>query len=70
MLVQGTRAAEHAELTCVEFHEADVTTWPGEHGGYDVVQSGFGVFFLPDMDVACDRLAALLRPRGRFAIST
>lgn len=49
-------------LTC-----SDVTTWTGS-APYDVVQSGYGVFFLPDMDADAGRLAGLLRPGGRFGV--
>jgi SAM-dependent methyltransferase len=60
--------AQAADLPQLEFVHADATTWP--HGGYDVVQSVFGVFFLPDMDAAADRLVTLVKPGGRFAVTT
>jgi hypothetical protein len=30
----------------------------------------FGVFFLPEMDAACARLTTLVRPGGRFVVTT
>jgi trans-aconitate methyltransferase len=57
----------------LRFHHADATTWTGPGptaAPYDVVQSGFGVFFLPDMDADSRRLTRLLRPGGWFAVMT
>lgn len=68
LLSHGKAQAESCGLHNVEFTCADVTTWPSD--GYDVVQSGFGVFFLPDMDDAVDGLIARLKPGGRFAVTT
>lgn len=62
LLEQGrARAADLPQLT---FTHADATQWATT--GYDVVQCVFGVFFLPDMDAACARLASLAKPGGRF----
>ncbi len=58
--------ADATGLDQLSYHHADVMTWDG--GPYDLVQSGFGVFFLPDMDAGCARLVSLLRPGGRFAV--
>jgi SAM-dependent methyltransferase len=66
LLEHGRAAAE--DLPQLEFVHADATTWP--HGGYDVVESVFGVFFLPDMDAATDRLVSLVKPGGRFVVTT
>lgn len=61
------RAAAGTDLPWLRFTTADVTTWTGD-APYDVVQCGYGVFFLPDMDADSRRLASLLRPGGRFAV--
>lgn len=61
----GARAFDH-----LRFIQADATRWQPEHDGYDVVQCVYGVFFLRDMDAAGARLASLLRPGGRFAVTT
>jgi trans-aconitate methyltransferase len=66
MLAVG-RAAAGSDLPWLRFIPADVTTWTGD-APYDLVQSGYGVFFLPDMDADSRRLASLLRPGGRFAV--
>jgi trans-aconitate methyltransferase len=63
-----TQAAER-RLANVRFTAADATTWRGDLE-YDVVQCGYGVFFLPNMDADAKRLTTLLRPGGRFAVST
>jgi trans-aconitate methyltransferase len=68
LLELGRSEAVARGLGNVRFHAADATTW--QTGGYDVVQCGYGVFFLPDMDAEAARLAGLLRPGGRFAVST
>lgn len=68
LLDRGRAAAAERGLGNIAFTMADATTWAVT--GYDVVQSVFGVFFLPDMDVASARLAGLLRPGGRFAVTT
>lgn len=68
-LLESGRAAAPG-LPHLRFVRADVTTWTPAEGPYDLVQSGFGVFFLPDMDAATKRLAGLLRPGGRLAVST
>jgi SAM-dependent methyltransferase len=57
-----------AGLEHLEFAHADVTTWPRKD--YDIVQCVYGIFFLPDMDAAADRLVSLLRPGGRFVVTT
>ncbi|WP_231960601.1 class I SAM-dependent methyltransferase [Amycolatopsis thermoflava] len=68
LLDEGRREAAALGLGNLRFTAADVLTWP--HDGYDVVQSAFGVFFFPDMDAGSRRLAGLLKPGGRFAVST
>ncbi|MFC4853358.1 class I SAM-dependent methyltransferase [Actinophytocola glycyrrhizae] len=66
LLEQGR--ANAAGLPQLTFTHADATRW--DTTGYDVVQCVFGVFFLPDMDAACARLAGLARPGGRFVVTT
>lgn len=65
----GSGRAAASRLPQLRFIRADVTTWTSDEGPYDLVQSGYGVFFLPDMDAATRRLAGLLRPGGRLAVS-
>lgn len=66
LLEQGR--ANAGALPQIEFVHADATTWP--HKDYDIVQCVYGVFFLPDMDTGADRLVSLLRPGGRFVVTT
>ncbi|MQA97913.1 MAG: hypothetical protein GEV11_26090 [Streptosporangiales bacterium] len=47
-----------------------MTAWRGGDGPYDLVQSAYGVFFLPDMDAGCRHLISLLGHGGRFAVQT
>ncbi|RZQ63751.1 class I SAM-dependent methyltransferase [Amycolatopsis suaedae] len=67
LLEQGRAEARVRGLGNVRFAEHDVLTWDGE---YDLVQCGYGVFFFPDMDAGARRLVSLLRPGGRFAVTT
>lgn len=66
LLEQGR--ANAAGLPQLDFVHADATTWP--HRDYDIVQCVYGIFFLPDMDASADRLVSLLRPGGRFVVTT
>jgi trans-aconitate methyltransferase len=68
LLAHGRAAA--AGLPQIRFTRADLTTWRPTGGPYDLVQSGFGVFFLPDMDAGSARLVGMLRDGGRFAVQT
>jgi ubiquinone/menaquinone biosynthesis C-methylase UbiE len=67
LVEHGRRAAR--DWPHLRFTRADVMAWqPLADGPYDLVQSGFGVFFLPDMDAGGKHLVSLLRPGGRFAV--
>jgi SAM-dependent methyltransferase len=66
LLEQGR--ANAADLPQLRFTHADAMQWP--HRDYDVVQCVFGVFFLPDMDAGAARLVSLLKPGGRFVVTT
>jgi trans-aconitate methyltransferase len=68
LLERGQAAA--TGLPQLRFIHADVSTWRPPGGAYDLVQSGYGVFFLPDMDAGARHLISLLRPGGRFAVQT
>jgi trans-aconitate methyltransferase len=64
----GRRAAR--DLPQLRFVQGDITTWRPADGPYDLVQSAYGVFFLPDMDAGSRHLVSLLRRGGRFALQT
>lgn len=68
-LVEGGHRAAR-DLPQLRFVQGDVTSWRPAHGPYDLVQSGYGVFFLPDMDAGSRHLVSLLRSGGRFAVQT
>ncbi|SFB06737.1 ubiE/COQ5 methyltransferase family protein [Amycolatopsis marina] len=69
LLEEGREAAARQGVGNVRFVRADVTEWEAPDAGYDVVQSAFGVFFLPEMDEQCTRLFGMLRAGGRFAVA-
>jgi ubiquinone/menaquinone biosynthesis C-methylase UbiE len=69
LVESGRRRAEAEGLGHVRFHVADVTSWTAPEP-YDLIQCGYGIFFLPDMDASARRLAGLLRPGGRMSLAT
>ncbi|WP_188197726.1 class I SAM-dependent methyltransferase [Nonomuraea sp. SYSU D8015] len=69
LLEHGRRLADARELANLRFIRADATVWePGVR--YDAALCVHGVFFLPDMDASVKRLIGLVRPGGRFAVTT
>ncbi|TDC07919.1 methyltransferase domain-containing protein [Nonomuraea longispora] len=69
LLAHGRRRADAQGLANLRFIRADATTWqPGVR--YDAAICVHGVFFLPDMDATVKRLIGLVRPGGRFAVTT
>jgi trans-aconitate methyltransferase len=68
LLDHGRAAAQ--DLPHLRFIQGDVSTWRPTGDPYDLVQSAYGVFFLPDMDTGSKHLITLLRHGGRFAIQT
>ena len=70
-LLQLARAkAKQRGLTNVEFETGDLTNLRFADGAFDAVVCVFGIFFVPDMDVALRELRRVLRPGGRMAITT
>ncbi|KIH99050.1 ubiquinone biosynthesis methyltransferase UbiE [Streptomonospora alba] len=62
--------ARAAHLPQLRTHRLDITAWDGGGPpGYDVVQSGLGIFFLPDMTAGTEGLIAMARPGGRVAFA-
>ncbi|MBO3751427.1 methyltransferase domain-containing protein [Streptosporangiaceae bacterium NEAU-GS5] len=71
LLRQGRRRAAERGLANVRFIRTDATTWrPPDGGRYDVAICVHGVLMLPDKDASTARLAGLVRPGGRFAVTT
>jgi ubiquinone/menaquinone biosynthesis C-methylase UbiE len=56
-------------LDNVELAEADLMQWQPETP-YDAVLCCYGLFLVPDMAAGTRKLADLLRPEGRLALST
>ncbi|GAB3491259.1 class I SAM-dependent methyltransferase [Amycolatopsis cihanbeyliensis] len=69
LLEHGRREATALGLDRLRFVNADVLDWRDD-SPYDLVQCAYGVFFFPDMDAGGRRLAGLLRPGGRFVVTT
>ncbi|MBC2904769.1 class I SAM-dependent methyltransferase [Streptomyces cupreus] len=69
LVALGERRARQEGLASLRFHQHDVTAWTAPEGGYDLVQCALGVFFFPDMDRDTAKLAGLLRPGGRLAVT-
>ncbi|WP_210592256.1 class I SAM-dependent methyltransferase [Streptomyces sp. GESEQ-35] len=69
LVALGERRARQEGLTNLRFRQHDVTAWAAPDGGYDLVQCALGVFFFPDMDRDTAKLAAVLRPGGRLAVT-
>jgi trans-aconitate methyltransferase len=68
LLDHGRAAAQ--DLPHLRFIQSDVSAWRPAGDSYDLVQSAYGVFFLPDMDAGSKHLITLLRHGGRLAIQT
>lgn len=69
MVSELATLAEASGLTNLVAEVGDAEDPPGEHGTFDLVQSGLCLFFLPRLHVALTRYKALLRPGGRLAFS-
>lgn len=57
-------------LANVQFERGDLTDLRFADGTFDAVVCVFGIFFVPDMEVALRELRRVLRPEGRMAITT
>lgn len=64
-----TKARKHS-LTNVQFESGDMTALRFADDSFDAVVCVFGVFFVPEMEVALRELTRVLRPSGRMAITT
>lgn len=70
-MVQFTRAeAERLGLTTLEVSVGDAEAPDFPVQSFDLVTAGMVMFFLPDVPAALRCYARLLRPGGRFAMST
>ena len=53
MLAQAQNKASKSGLGNIEFHCCDLESLETPEQGYDAATCGFGIFFLPDMEMAC-----------------
>ena len=58
---QGTRSP-----TRVEFITGDMTNLPFRSASFDLVTTGYGLRNVPDLDLAIDEIARVLKPGGRL----
>ena len=65
----GKDEAAHAGVT-LDWVEGDAEELPFEDASFDVVLSTFGVMFAPRHQVAAAELVRVLRPGGRFGLTT
>ena len=63
-------SSDVAHLSHVTVLPGDADDPPTREGGWDVALAAFVLFFLPDPVGAAERIRAVLRPGGRFALST
>ncbi len=57
-------------LTNVQFESGDMTALRFADDTFDAVVCVFGIFFVPEMEVALRELKRVLRPSGQLAITT
>src|SRR5687768_12042516 len=70
-LLELARAkAKYLGLNNTDFRSGDMTNLHFKGDTFDVVICVFGIFFVPDMEVALHELKRVLRTRGTLAITT
>lgn len=70
-LLELARAkAQQNGLDNVDFQSGDMTRLPFDDESFDVVVCVFGIFFVPDMELALRELRRVLRTGGKLAITT
>lgn len=57
-------------LSNIQFQSGDITQLPFETDRFDVAVCVFGIFFVPDMELALRELKRVLRTGGKLAITT
>jgi ubiquinone/menaquinone biosynthesis C-methylase UbiE len=70
MVERTARDAAGRGLAHVEVRLGDADHPPARDGGWDAVVASFVLFFLPDPVVTAARVRDVLRPGGRFVLST
>ena len=69
-LARGRSKAAGRGLSNVEFRCVDIEDLDATEGSFDAAICVFGIFFLPDMAAALERLGRLVRPGGAIAVTT
>ncbi len=69
MLQQARRKAASREVTNIEFLEMDMQELDFPPESFDAATCAFGIFFVNDMEAQIARIAAVVRPGGKLAIS-
>jgi ubiquinone/menaquinone biosynthesis C-methylase UbiE len=70
MLALGSERAADAGLDNIEFVESDAASLEFPEASFDAALSRFGIIFEPDAEAAAAAIRRLLKPGGRFSISS
>jgi len=70
MLEQARRKTASAGIGNAEFLERDMQVPGFAEGSFDVAVCAFGIFFVMDMEAQLARIASMVKPGGRIAITT
>jgi enediyne biosynthesis protein CalE5 len=70
MLAYGRERAASAGLENIEFVESDAVSLEFPEGAFDAALSRWGIIFEPDGEAAAAHVRGMLKPGGRFAISS
>ncbi len=69
MLAITKENAATRNITNIETLACDVCELPFSNNSFDAVSCRFGFMFFPDMQVAANQMARVLKPKGKIAIS-
>jgi ubiquinone/menaquinone biosynthesis C-methylase UbiE len=70
MLNQAKKKADARGLKNLSWHCTDIDEYQAPQEGVDAITSGFGLFFLPDIQGSTNKLVETLKPGGQFAFTT
>ena len=69
MLAIARENATHRSITNIETRVCDVSELPFGNNSFDAVSCRFGFMFFPEMQLAANEMARVLKPGGRIATS-
>jgi len=69
MLVITAANAAKQHISNIQIKACDVCELPFDDNSFDAVSCRFGFMFFPDMQVAANEIARVLKPGGRFSAS-